>query len=67
VSEHVVDGEPVAGEEIALVRREFTAAAPNRLWLIDITEHPTAEGKLYLCAVKDTGSKRIIGTPRTPG
>jgi transposase InsO family protein len=44
-----------------LVRREFTALAPNRLWLTDITEHPTAEGKLYLCAVKDACSKRIVG------
>lgn len=44
-----------------LVRREFTAAAPNQLWLTDITEHPTNEGKLYLCAVKDACSKRIVG------
>ena len=44
-----------------LVRREFTAPAPNQLWLTDITEHPTAEGKLYLCAVKDACSKRIVG------
>jgi len=44
-----------------LVRREFSAPAPNRLWLTDITEHPTAEGKLYLCAVKDACSKRIVG------
>lgn len=44
-----------------LVRREFTAAAPNRLWLTDITEHPTAEGKLYLCAIKDVFSGRIVG------
>ncbi len=44
-----------------LVRREFTASAPNLLWLTDITEHPTAEGKLYLCAVKDACSKRIVG------
>jgi transposase InsO family protein len=44
-----------------LVRREFTALAPNPLWLTDITEHPTAEGKLYLCAVKDACSKRIVG------
>ena len=44
-----------------LVRREFTAAAPNLLWLTDITEHPTGEGKLYLCAVKDACSKRIVG------
>ncbi|MBC7290131.1 MAG: IS3 family transposase [Actinotalea sp.] len=44
-----------------LVRRVFTADAPNRLWLWDITEHPTAEGKLYLCAVKDVFSSRIVG------
>lgn len=31
-------------------RHEFTADAPNRLWLSDITEHATGEGKLYLCA-----------------
>jgi transposase InsO family protein len=44
-----------------LVRRDFTASAPNRLWLTDITEHATGEGKLYLCAVKDVFSKRIVG------
>lgn len=44
-----------------LVRRDFTADGPNRLWLADITEHPTAEGKLYLCAVKDAFSRRIVG------
>ena len=35
--------------------------APNRLWLTDITEHRTDEGKLYLCAVKDVFSNRIVG------
>jgi len=44
-----------------LVQRDFTADAPNRLWLTDITEHRTGEGKLYLCAVKDAYSNRIIG------
>jgi transposase InsO family protein len=44
-----------------LVKREFTAEAPNKLWLTDITEHPTSEGKLYLCAVKDACSNRIVG------
>ena len=44
-----------------LVRRDFTAAGPNQLWLADITEHPTREGKLYLCAVKDVFSNRIVG------
>ncbi|MEU4365679.1 IS3 family transposase [Promicromonospora sp. NPDC023987] len=44
-----------------LVQRDFTASAPNRLWLTDITEHPTSEGKLYLCAIKDVYSGRIVG------
>jgi putative transposase len=44
-----------------LVRRDFTAGSPNRLWLADITEHRTGEGKLYLCAVKDVWSNRIVG------
>jgi transposase InsO family protein len=44
-----------------LVERDFTADAPNRLWLSDITEHWTGEGKLYLCAVKDVYSNRIVG------
>ncbi|MGA5629566.1 IS3 family transposase [Streptomyces cellulosae] len=43
------------------VRRNFTADGPNRLWLTDITEHATGEGKLYLCAVKDVYSGRIVG------
>ena len=44
-----------------LVRRVFTAARPNELWLTDITEHSTSEGKLYLCAIKDVFSNRIVG------
>ena len=44
-----------------LVERDFTADAANRLWLSDITEHPTREGKLYLCAIKDAFSNRIVG------
>ncbi|WTI41946.1 IS3 family transposase [Streptomyces sp. NBC_00589] len=44
-----------------LVRRDFTADGPNRLWLADITERATGEGKLYLCAIKDVFSKRIVG------
>jgi transposase InsO family protein len=44
-----------------LVRRDFTATAPNELWLTDITEHWTREGKLYLCAIKDVYSNRIVG------
>ncbi|WP_103377149.1 IS3 family transposase [Streptomyces noursei] len=44
-----------------LVSRNFTASGPNRLWLTDITEHATDEGKLYLCAIKDVFSNRIVG------
>ncbi|WP_420371864.1 IS3 family transposase [Ornithinimicrobium pratense] len=44
-----------------LVQRDFTAQAPNQLWLADITEHRTGEGKLYLCAIKDAYSNRIVG------
>ena len=44
-----------------LVRRNFTAEAPNVKWLTDITEHPTGEGRLYVCAVKDCYSNKIVG------
>jgi putative transposase len=44
-----------------LVRRVFTADEPNELWLTDLTEHRTDEGKLYLCAIKDVYSNRIVG------
>ncbi|TWD73191.1 transposase InsO family protein [Kribbella amoyensis] len=43
------------------VKKVFTAPAPNLVWLTDITEHATAEGKLYLCAIKDVYSNRIVG------
>lgn len=44
-----------------LVERDFTTGGPNQLWLSDITEHRTGEGKLYLCAIKDVFSNRIVG------
>lgn len=44
-----------------LVKRDITAAAPNRLWLTDITDHRTEEGKLNLCGIKDVHSTRIVG------
>ncbi|MFL0457483.1 IS3 family transposase [Brachybacterium paraconglomeratum] len=44
-----------------LVQRDFTADDVNELWLTDITEHRTDEGKLYLCAIKDVFSGRIVG------
>ena len=43
------------------VQRDFTAPRPNAVWLTDITEHPTLEGKVYCCAIKDCFSNRIVG------
>ena len=44
-----------------LVCRDFQAGRIDELWFGDITEHPTGEGKLYLCAIKDACSTRIVG------
>jgi putative transposase len=44
-----------------LIGKHFTASRPNEKWLTDITEHRTSQGKLYLCAVKDLWSNRIVG------
>ena len=48
-------------DENGKTRHEFTATGPNQLWLTDITEHKTAEGKLYLCAIKDVFGNKIVG------
>ena len=49
-------------------RHDFIGAARgvNQVRVTDITEHPTREGKLYFCAVKDTFSNRIVGYSATP-
>jgi putative transposase len=44
-----------------LVQRVFTAAAPNQLWVADITYIPTWAGFLYLAVVLDAFSRRIVG------
>ena len=44
-----------------VTRHRFETDVINDLWLTDISEHPTREGKLYLCAVKDAFSGRIVG------
>ena len=44
-----------------LVERNFTAAAPNRLWVADITYIPTWAGFLYLAVVLDAFSRKIVG------
>jgi transposase InsO family protein len=44
-----------------LLDRNFTAPAPNHVWLADITYIPTGEGWLYLAAVMDLYSRKIVG------
>jgi len=44
-----------------LVGRKFVAIRPNQLWRTDLTEHRTAEGKLYCCAIRDDYSNKIVG------
>lgn len=53
----------VPGVRVAddLVKRQFRPAAPNVLWVADITYLRTWEGWLYLCAVQDAFSRRIVG------
>jgi putative transposase len=53
--------DPEAEPADDLVRRQFDPKAPDRLWVMDITEHPTAEGKLYLAVVLDAFSRRVVG------
>src|SRR4029450_3831733 len=44
-----------------LVKRRFDRPAPDQLWVTDITEHPTREGKVYCCVVLDVFSRRVVG------
>lgn len=44
-----------------LLRRQFSAPAVNQKWCGDLTEIPTAEGKLYLATVEDLASRRLVG------
>ncbi len=44
-----------------LVARDFTAVAPDRLWIGDITYVPTWEGWLYLAVLLDAHSRRVVG------
>jgi len=53
--------DPAAEPAPDLVNRHFTVDGPDRLWITDITEHPTEEGKVYCAAVMDAYSRLIIG------
>jgi putative transposase len=43
------------------IAANFTAVAPNRIWLADITYVETDQGWLYLATVMDLYSRRIVG------
>jgi putative transposase len=51
-------GLPVAANVLA---RRFEVAAPNVAWVTDITYVPTREGWLYLAAILDLHSRRVVG------
>lgn len=70
MTEHGIFGLPVKkvrrgpAAEVAcsdLVRRNFSSERPNNIWLTDITEHHTREGKVDCCAVLDVHSRRVVG------
>jgi putative transposase len=44
-----------------LVNREFTPDGPDKLWVADVTEHPTGDGRLYLAVVLDAFSRVVLG------
>ena len=44
-----------------LLAQDFTASAPNGVWLADITDIPTGEGWLYRAAVLDLATRKIVG------
>jgi putative transposase len=53
-----IPNQPTASD---LVDRDFARNDPDRLWVTDITEHPTREGKVYCAVVLDVFSRRVVG------
>jgi putative transposase len=51
-------GDGTIGDD--LVNRAFDPG-PDRLWVMDVTEHPTGDGKLYLAVVLDAWARRVVG------
>ncbi|MFE9941192.1 IS3 family transposase [Streptomyces hirsutus] len=52
--------DPDADPAPDLVQRDFTASEPNRLWVTDLTMIPTGEGPLWLSAIRDAFSRRVV-------
>jgi len=53
--------DPKAALSDDLVNRQFSVDRPDVLWVGDVTEHPTTEGKVYLATVIDAFSRRVVG------
>ena len=53
--------DPVAEPADDLVNRSFDPAQPDHSWVMDVTDHPTDEGKVYLAVVLDAFSRRVVG------
>ena len=53
--------DPASTRHPDLVKREFTATAPNRLWVTDLTFVPTWAGVAYVCFIIDAFSRMIVG------
>ncbi len=53
--------DPASARHPDLVKREFTATAPNRLWVTDLTFVPTWAGVAYVCFIIDAFSRMIVG------
>ncbi len=53
--------DPAASRPPDLVDRDFTAARPNQLWVVDFTYVPTWSGMAFTAFVTDVFSRRIVG------
>lgn len=53
--------DPAAVPNDDLVARQFRPQGPNALWVADITEHPSAEGKVYCAVVIDAWNRQVVG------
>ena len=53
--------DPTAARHPDLVKRNFTATAPNQLWVTDLTFVPTWAGVAYVCFITDVFSRMIVG------
>ncbi|WP_040586003.1 IS3 family transposase [Segniliparus rugosus] len=54
-------GKPDAATHPDLVKRQFQADGSNKLWVTDVTQHPTREGWVYCAVVLDVFSRRVVG------